>query len=223
MISLRNIKAVIFDMDGLLLDTEPMYTQATNEIVALYGKEYDWSVKSLMMGKPALQAAHILIDKLKLPISPETYLQKREIILEQYFVNAQPKPGAQNLTIALSKLNIPLAVATSSTKKSFSLKARNHKEWFSLFQTVITGNNPKIKHGKPAPDIFLIAAAELQILPKDCLVFEDSPTGVQAAKKAGMKVVAVPDPHINIEDVSNADVILDSLIHFFDLSDLQTY
>ena len=202
---------VIFDNDGLLLDTEPFYTEAHQIIAARYGKVFDWSVKSKMIGLRAEDSAKLLLSALQLPLSVEEYLETRSHILKQLFPRAEPLPGAVRLTLHLHRNGIPQAVATSSDRHNFDLKITNHREWFGIFKSVITGDDPEIKRGKPAPDIFLLAAQRLRASPEHCLVFEDSPAGIEAARAAGMHVVAVPDPHMDDRAYDNADQIIRSL------------
>lgn len=212
------ISHIIFDMDGLLLDTEPFYTEAHQILAARFGKTFDWSVKSKMIGLPAQTSARTMIDALQLPLSVEEYLEMRAPLLEELFPKAEPMPGALKLTRRFHSLSIPQAVATSSTRHHFDLKSSRHKEWFELFEFVITGDDPAIKKGKPNPDIFLHAARLFDAHPEKCLVFEDSPSGVEAASAAGMYAVAVPDPHMSDGDYGKAHRIIRSL-EDFDFSD----
>jgi pseudouridine 5'-phosphatase len=208
------ITHVIYDMDGLLLDTEPFYTQATQAIVGRYGHIFDWSVKSRMIGQRAIDSARILVQALDLPIKPEEYLRERESMLAELFPNAQPMPGALRLTTHLARRGIPQAVASSSHRRDFDLKTTRHREWFACFQCVVLGDDADVKRGKPAPDIFLAAATRLGAQPENCLVLEDAPSGVAAAQAAGMSVVAVPNPGMSREAFGGANQILPSLESF---------
>lgn len=209
--SFPSITHVIYDMDGLLLDTEPFYTEATQAIVGRYGHTFDWSLKSRMIGKAASDSARILVDALQLPITPEDYLREREAMLAALFPKAQAMPGARRLTEHLAQHGIPQAVASSSNRREFELKASQHREWFGCFQCIVLGDDPDLKRGKPAPDIFLIAAARLDAKPSRCLVLEDAPSGVDAALAAGMSVVAVPNPAMSREPFGKASHVLSSL------------
>lgn len=208
------ITHVIYDLDGLLLDTEALYTEVTQQIVGRYGKTFDWSIKAQMIGRPALDSARHLVASLDLPITPEQYLSEREHLLAIRFPSAQPLPGAEQLTRHLAAHGIPQALATSSTRHFLQLKTQRHHSWFTIFDVVITGDDPEVKWGKPAPDIFLTAAKRLGAEPGRCLVFEDAPAGMLAALAAGMKVVVVPDPNMNKLVYAKADQILMSLTEF---------
>jgi len=208
------ITHVIFDVDGLLLDTEPFYTQAHQAMAAQYGKVFDWTVKSKMIGLRAEDSAKVILTALQLPLSVEEYLEQRMLMLEKLFPQAQPLPGAVRLTTHLHQIGIPQAVATSSDRYYFELKTTQHKEWFRIFDCLITGDDPEIRHGKPAPDMFLLAAKRMQAVPAHCLVFEDSPAGIEAARAAGMFAVAVPDPNMDDQAYPGAHQIIRSLNDF---------
>ena len=110
----RPARCVIFDLDGVLLDTEHFYTEVTDEICRGYGKVFDWSIKRNMIGRPSLESAQYLVEALSLPITPEEYLQRRSVRLEELFATATEKPGAEAFTRALAARGVPIAVATSS-------------------------------------------------------------------------------------------------------------
>jgi pseudouridine-5'-monophosphatase len=204
----RAPSAVVFDLDGVLLDTEPFYTIATQEIVAEWGKVFDWSVKSRMIGRPSLESAQTLVEALGLPITPEEYLERRAARLESLFPTAVEIEGAEAFTRSLAERGIPLAVATSSERRLFELKTGRHREWFAIFDAVVVGDDPRVGRGKPAPDIFLVAAADLGVEAAGCLVFEDAPAGVRAARAAGMAVIALPDPAMDREAYGEADRVI---------------
>ncbi len=212
--SRKPITAAIFDMDGLLLNTEPFYTEASKRIASKYGKTFDWKVKSGMIGKPAEDSARFITSALHLPMTPEEYLEIRKPILDELFPKAKPMRGAVRLTRHLHQHSVPQAVATSSDERNFALKTSRHQKWFKIFDCIVIGDDPRIRQGKPAPDIFLIAAEQLRVDPEQCLVFEDSPVGVAAARTAGMSVIAVPDPHLDEASVRAADQVLHSLAEF---------
>jgi len=197
----KTIKYCIFDVDGLLLDTETIYTEVTSEILKRYGKEFTWKVKAGMMGKKAREAAEYLINELQIDLDIDDYLKERSEMHEKLFPFCKKMPGALDLIKNLKAKNIPIAVATSSNKNAFAQKSQNHKDMFDLFDCIVTGDNENVKQGKPSPDIFQEAARQLNVEnPEDCLVFEDAPSGVQAGINANMSVVWVPDPRLEIDE-----------------------
>jgi pseudouridine-5'-monophosphatase len=210
------IDAVFFDLDGVLLDTEPLYTRATEEVIAPYGKTFDWTVKAQMMGRDALASARQLVEMLALPISAETFLEKKEPLLASSFPDAPAMPGARALVERLHRAGIRLAVATSSSAHYYALKTERHS-WFSLFEVVVCGDHPKVSRPKPAPDIFQAAATLLGVRSHHCLVFEDSPAGVQAAVAAGMQVIAIVDPHL---DRQHYPPVLGFIDHFDEIESM---
>ena len=208
------ISCLIYDLDGLLLDTESIYTFVTQEIVSKYDKVFDWSIKKKIIGRRSLQAAEIIIESLKLPITPQEYLDLRKNDLIEKLKNSQPMPGAKEITKHFYENQITQAIATSSASPMFEAKKENNKKWFSQFDLIVRGDDPELKEGKPAPDIFLIVAKRLGLHPENCLVLEDAPSGVEAALAAGMSVVAVPDPHLNHYYYRNASQVIHSLNEF---------
>ena len=209
-----NISCLIYDMDGLLLDTEGIYTEVTQQIVGEYGKVFDWSVKEKIIGRRSIQAAEIIVESLDLPISPQDYLDSRKDVLLEKFKDTEALPGAKEMTTHFFKLGIPQALATSSSSPMFEAKFEKHKKWFSQFAQIVRGDDPELKEGKPAPDIFLLAANRVGVDPAECLVFEDAPTGTEAALAAGMPVVVVPDPNMDHCHFKNASQIISSLKDF---------
>ena len=201
------LSAAIFDLDGVLLDSEPLYTRATEIVLGRFGKTYDWALKRFIMGRSPMQGATWLTQQLGLPISAEQYLLERSIILKQTFRDCPAVVGAETLVRRLQALGFRLAVATSSEREMYDLKVSSHN-WFGLFHSVICGNDPRLARAKPAPDIFLLAAAELGARSDSCVVFEDSPAGVSAARTANMRVIARVAAPIVGSDLVGADLLI---------------
>lgn len=206
----------IFDMDGLLLDTEKFYTVAQEVVLSKYGRQFNWELKAQMMGRKALDAAQWLIDELDLQgqLTAEEFVQAREEILLKLFPTAELMPGADRLVRHLHAHKVPIAVATSSSKFNFDLKVTKHQELFGLFHHIVTGD--MVTNSKPAPDIFLKAASSFEpaAAADNCLVFEDAPAGVTAGKAAKMTVVMVPDSNLEKAETRQADLVLSSLEEF---------
>ncbi|KAI1315619.1 glutathione synthase [Mortierella claussenii] len=199
----HNISHCIFDMDGLLINTETLYTQITSEILARYGKTYDFELKAKLMGLRERESAQILVKESGADMTPEEYLHERHLLQLERFPHCVPLPGVMRLVKHLKDNKIPIAVATSSYRKNFEIKATNNQALFRLFDVIVCGDDPAIHHGKPNPDIFFVARDRLakhfgqdHIANENCLVFEDSPIGVQAGVNASMKVLWVPDENI---------------------------
>jgi pseudouridine-5'-monophosphatase len=201
---------VIFDLDGTLLDTEPLYTLAAQHVVGRFGKIYDWSTKRLIVGGDPLLGARLVVERLQLPISAEAYLHEREAVMRELCRTVAARPGAERLVAALAARKVPLAIGTSSARELCELKLASQL-MAAHFQVIVCSDDPEVRAAKPAPDIFLLAASRLAAQPENCLVIEDTPKGVQAALAAGMQVIVIPDSHMRDEDYSGALCVLESL------------
>mgnify|MGYP002714380229 FL=1 len=215
----HGITHVIFDMDGLIFDTETLYEKAYKNVLGRCGSEYTLDLKIKIMGRPGLDGARILIDECKLPLTIDEYLAEMTIEHDKVFSGHVPlMPGAERLIRHLYDHQIPIAVATSSKRYTFKLKTKEHGELFKLFDhIVIASEDPEITAGKPDPQTFLVCARRFRQPPStmtSVLVLEDSTNGVRAANKAGMISVWVPDPQIRSRQQIDAHYTLDSLLDF---------
>lgn len=206
MTPLSTFRAVLFDLDGVLLDTEGLYTEATQAAIAEFGKVFDWSIKRHMIGRDAVESSAFLIERLGLPLSPEALILREQPILDRLFEQTRGMPGAAELVQELGARNVPIAVATSSRTALYEKKIARHP-WFSHFRLAVTGDDPEVRHLKPSPDIFLVASARLGIPPEECIVVEDSPAGVEAARRANMRVIGLPALELGADALARAHVI----------------
>ncbi|KAJ3827789.1 HAD-like domain-containing protein [Lentinula raphanica] len=236
------VEYVLFDMDGLMIDSEKIYTDVTNEILGKYGKEMTWDIKAGCMGKPEREAAlHLLSFFPDIPLKLEDYLIQRNILQDLAWPTVPLLPGVRKLVLHLRRHNIPIAVATGSRRRNYEMKTGHLEDVFGCFEgKVICGDDPRPgMRGKPDPDIFLIAAKEMlgrdigpvqgadeegvslteeqKLERRRGLVLEDGLPGMQAGKRAGMSVVWVPDANLlNVDYLGHekADQILKSLEEF---------
>ncbi|MEY2859056.1 MAG: hypothetical protein RLZZ74_3369 [Cyanobacteriota bacterium] len=210
----KSITHVIYDMDGLLLDTESLHERVNSEVVNRYGKTFNTKTKMAIAGRPTLDSAKILVELLQLPLTAEEYLVERNQLLYPLYSTAQILPGTVELIKHLAEYHVPQAIASSSSQHHFAMKTVHHQEWLKLFEITTLGDDPEIKQGKPAPDIFLLAAKRLKANPEQCLVFEDSVAGMEAAIAAGMSVVVIPDAVFDHQLFTAADQVLGSMMEF---------
>ncbi|KAF8236022.1 HAD-like protein [Tricholoma matsutake] len=232
------IEYVIFDVDGLMIDSERVYTEVTNDILKRYDEKYEmtWDMKAGLMGKPERQAAeHLLSFFPNIPLTISDYLTQRNIEQEKKWPTVALLPGVRRLVLHLNAHNIPIAVATGSRRRNLMTKTAHLGEVFECFDDkIVCADDAKYNmNGKPAPDVFLTAAREslgrdVGMAGEQCtdeqkkerakgLVFEDAIPGLQAGKRAGMSVVWVPDPNLLEVEYSGeekADQTLRSIAEF---------
>jgi pseudouridine-5'-monophosphatase len=183
-----------------------------------FGVEFTFEMKAAMMGKRAIEAAETLIaatPQLQGKLTPRQFVEARETILDELFPTSELMPGAEKVVKHLHSQKIKIAVATSSHRRHFNAKTQRHEAFFSRFAHITTGD--QVERGKPHPDIFQKAAALFDEPPKDprsVLVFEDAPSGVEAARAAGMRSVLVPDARLPEEQRKGACEVLRSLEEF---------
>lgn len=186
------VKAVIFDMDGLLVDTEIVSYQILKEILAGFGREFSLEEYTRdFSGKPETANAAHLVEAYRLPWTAAEALER--IFRREEELHAQGvalKPGAKELLAYLRETGRGVAMASSSTRDRALALLDQHGITDYFQQFVFAG---EVERGKPAPDVFLRACEKLGQAPADCLVLEDSEAGIQAACAAHIPVVCVPD------------------------------
>lgn len=185
-------KAVIFDLDGLLVDSERITYKLYNELFGTYGQHISWEEYiHEYCGRTAVGNMSKMIEEYNLPITLEqgiTYMKMGE---KKYIEQGIAlKPGAVELLSYLKRNNIQILLASSSTKeRAIGILTKNGIDAF--FDYMVFGT--EVKKGKPYPDIFEKACEYAKEQPKDCLVLEDSEAGIQAAYAAGVDVICIPD------------------------------
>ena len=221
-----NIKGAIFDLDGTLIDTETIYYDTADNMIKEYGngKKMDWDTKIKTLGSPEMVTAKIIVDTYELKLTPEEFIKKRNAITSELFNKCPFIDGAKDIPHKFKhELKLKTALATSSTKVNFDFKTFNKKEWLKEnFDAIVLGEDKRIKNGKPAPDIFILAAKDIGLEPKDCIIFEDSVGGIKAGISSGAAIViGIPDPHlrkkaeeIQYDEKKTKYIILDSIKDF---------
>jgi HAD superfamily hydrolase (TIGR01509 family) len=201
-------RAVIFDMDGLLLDTETLWHAAEVELFTRHGGEFTWDDKMAVIGTSYDFTADYFADRLGLPRQRGHELVSEMISLMHDLVrrSVDARPGAVELVEGLREVGVPLGLASNSPRFLVD-DALATARLGDAFDTIVTSDD--VEHSKPAPDIYLLACSRLGVEPADALALEDSASGVAAAKAAGLTCIAVPQ--FAETDVSAADRIVDSL------------
>ena len=170
------------------------------------------------MGRKSADSAKIFIEETGIPMTWEEYLRDREEILARLFPHATLLPGVSRLVSHLKSHGIPIGVATSSHSRHFQLKSGgDNAPFFAQFDVIVRGDDPDVKHGKPLPDIFLVARGRFEGAVPPCervLVFEDAPNGVEAAVAAGMPVVMIPDKNVPAAQTVGATQVIMSMEDF---------
>ncbi|MEQ8210513.1 MAG: HAD family phosphatase [Lacipirellulaceae bacterium] len=193
--STQNIKAVTFDLDGLMFNTEDIYQQVGTTICERRGKAFPEDLRNQMMGRKSTDALQLMIDYHSFEDSTdELAVESAEVFGSLLPGRLQPMTGLLDLLEALEQANVPKGIATSSGKAFVDhiMSLMNIRERFTF---ILTAEN--IEHGKPAPDVYLLAAEKHDVLPEEMLVLEDSEIGCRAGVAARAFTVAVPSEHSN--------------------------
>jgi len=203
--------AVIFDLDGVLADSEPWWNQIDAKLLAHYGVTYRGEYHQNVVGVSYRLAVEFYKKAFGLSVPAEEMMRRRGEIATEFFADRVGLfPGVKEVLEELRQMKLHLAVATSSVGASARPFLDRH-QLTGFFQVIVTGE--QVEHGKPAPDIYLCAAQYLGIPADACLVVEDALPGVAAAKAAKMRVAAIPDIRFvdPREYEKRADFVLTSL------------
>ncbi|MBM3297332.1 MAG: HAD family phosphatase [Candidatus Aminicenantes bacterium] len=202
------MKGLIFDMDGLMIDSERLYFQAERELAFRFGKVASDALLGRMMGRKGVESMEIFVRELGLPLTSEEALALRTPIMRRLLAeDLRPMPGLGHILDAFFG-RLKMAVATGASRKLLDIVVDRLgiREKFDLLLP-----SDSIKKGKPDPEIFLAACNGLGLPPAACVVLEDSENGALAGKRAGCHVVAVPSEYSRHQDFGAADIVVPDL------------
>lgn len=201
--------ALIFDMDGVISDTEVLHGEAESQILKRYGIEIAGAdLSHRFAGVPEAVVWPILKQEYHLDFDVPTVMEEKlQMIMRLAQGKVRPIPGTLALIHSAERHGVPLAVASSSDRRFIDV-ILSELQIASFFATVTSGH--EVTHGKPAPDIFLLAAKKLGVAPARCVVIEDAKSGSIAAKAAGMKCVGYKAPGSR-QDLTAATIVVDDL------------
>jgi pseudouridine 5'-phosphatase len=209
-------------MDGLLLNTEDIINACLNQILAAHNRPpLPWSIKAQIQGRPRKEANAIFFQWAALPISEVDFDAQYRALQLDLFRESRALPGVEKLLEDLGRSRVHMALATSTGTQLFHAKTNHLSSLFASFphERRVLGDDSRIGpgRGKPLPDIYHVAlqcindtlpVGETEITPEECLVFEDSVSGVEAGRRAGMRVVWCPHEMIKREYAGREDDVL---------------
>ena len=204
-------RAVIFDLDGVLADSEPWWNQIDAKLLAEHGVSYRGEYHRNVLGVSYRVAVEFYKNAFHISASVEELMRRRGEIATDFFANRVGLfPSAKTTLEQLREMKLHLAVATTSVSAS-ARPFLDRTGIRSLFSVVVTGD--EVQQGKPHPDIYMRTAKKLGVAPEACLVIEDALAGIAAAKAANMRVAAIPDKRfVDPREYENeADYVLGSL------------
>ncbi|MGG4343044.1 HAD family hydrolase [Paenibacillus lautus] len=214
-----SIQAVIFDMDGVLIDSEPIYFEIERSSFAHFGAKMTEVEHHTYVGVTLESMWRKVLDKHQLTATVEEALAYHQHNVMQTML-AHPEltamPSVERWLSWLHEQHIPIAVASSSPRALIDL-IMDKTGLGKYFEVRMTGE--EVESGKPAPDIFLTTAEMIGVSPSNCLVIEDSRNGVQAAKSAGMRCIGYCNPGSGDQDLSKADLQISSYDELWTLKD----
>jgi len=184
------VSAVIFDLDGVLVDSEAIWDDARRTVVARAGGTWAPHVTRELIGMSSVEWSAYLHDRLGVGLPPERISSDVADLVDERYRDGLPYlPGAREVVHRLAP-EWPLGLASSSNRRIIEtfLDASGLRQCFA-----VTVSSEEVAHGKPAPDVYLAAATRLDVAPADCVAIEDSTNGIRSASAASMRVIAVPN------------------------------
>ena len=181
-------KAFLLDLDGVLIDSEPLHGKAWKETASFFDLNLTYSQLKLLRGRRRIDCANELVKLIPKAVKTEDILKIHKPISHRLMLTAKAMPGSESLIKMCHQNNIPMALVTSSSSESMKIKTAHHK-WMNLISIKVLGDDKLLKEGKPAPDPYLLAADKLNVSPQECWAVEDSFSGVSSALKAGCFVL----------------------------------
>lgn len=208
----QKVEAVVFDMDGLLLDTEQIYKRVMQQLCIEWGYEMTHEMFAAFVGIPQTENVPIYHKFFGADFDVATYENLMVARAHDEMSKGIPlKHGAKELVADLSARGVPIAVATSTGASAY--KHLEEAGLHDFFDTIVTRMD--VTQGKPHPEPFLLATSRLGFAPENCIAFEDSHNGVRSASAAGLATVMVPDMLDPTDEIADMCVaILPSLLHF---------
>jgi HAD superfamily hydrolase (TIGR01509 family) len=203
------IRAVVFDLDGLMFNTEDIFNEVGREVLVRRGKLMTNELLTQMMGRRAPEAIQIMIDFHGLRESVDALIQETRVLFtEKAAERLSPMPGLLELLTLIEDRQLPKGVATSSGRRYLE-EILGRFDMLGRFHLTLAAED--VTHGKPHPEIYLAAAERLGVQPCEMLVLEDSHAGTTAAVRAGAVAVSVPNAHSRYQDFSHAAYVASRL------------
>lgn len=206
------LKAELWDWDGLAADTEPLWSKADKKWLCNNGIEYNDEYKAQLTARGQKDCVTTLIEAYGLKLSVLEAIKQRLTALREVYDSLEENilmPGASRLMRASHESGMKLAIVSGSSQDILDciVSKQGVRDYFKL----VMSTDGNVKKGKPAPDCYLEAAKRLNVLPNECVVLEDAESGVVAAKEAGIVCIAIPNRYTSSQDFSRADKIVASL------------
>ncbi len=205
-------RAVVFDLDGVLWDGEPLYHEGFNIVLRPLGHEMTSQEYEQIMGNSVEAAWEWVIGRFNLTTPPEQfYAAYDEVVLDLLAQPVEPLPGARETIARLKSIPVPVGLASASLRQwvDATLAGIGLADEFA-----VTVSASEVEHAKPAPDLYLQAAEKLGVPPAECIAVEDTRTGVTSARAAGMYVVQVRAASTALPPIEEADAVIESYAEF---------